>query len=215
MGIKQDMDKQQNENGIVISKPELMGYIKESALLILNREQICSEIESKVNSGNLSSVQVDKLNCDLNRLYGSVLIQLAAASPISIDQIVTFEKDVLIGSKSDYSLNCGPEILREYGLMLSSFPIPDIVADGLTALLRLQSCADGFFITSDCPRLLCYPYYDKNKGGNLYFLEPAEFSINSAISSIQIKKPTLTSPEVPDNYYQAIQATVKSLGAPW
>ncbi|NRB79148.1 MAG: hypothetical protein HRU38_10835 [Saccharospirillaceae bacterium] len=196
------MNEQQSE--FVISKSKLMDYVKESALFILNREQILSEIESKVNSG-LSSIQVDKLNSDLNRLYGSVLIQLAAASPISIEKIITFDRDVLIGSKSNYSLNCGPEILQEFGLMLTSFPIPDIVAD---------SCANGFFISSDCPKLLCCPYYDVNDGGNLYFLEPAEFSINRAIS-IQIKKRTLTSTGVPDNYFKAIQAVVKSLGAPW
>jgi hypothetical protein len=40
------------------------------------------------------------------------------------------------------------------------------------------------------------------------------FSINSAIS-IQIKKQKLTSTEVPDNYFQAIQAAVRSLGSPW
>jgi hypothetical protein len=50
---------------------------------------------------------------------------------------MTFERDVLIGNKSNYSLNCGKEILGEFGLMMTSFPIPNIVADGLTLLLRL------------------------------------------------------------------------------
>jgi hypothetical protein len=204
-----------NKNKIVISSAELMVYIRESVQCILNGEQICSEIESKVKSGNLSSVQVDKLKSDLNRLYGSVLIQLAAASPIPIDKIMTFERDVLIGNKSNYSLNCGKEILEEIGLVMSSFPIPNIVADGLALLLRLQACADGFFITTEEPRLLCFPNYEtKANGGDLHFIGPSELFIENAIA-IQIDKPSLKGCGEEGSYFEAIQSTVKNLGAPW
>lgn len=197
-------------NQIVISSPELMVYIKESVQCIMNGEQICSEIES----GNLS-IQVDKLNSDLNRLFGSVLIQLAAAFPIPIDKIMTFERDVLIGNKSSYSLNCGKEILEEFGLMMASFPIPDIVADGLTLLLRLQACADGFFITTEEPRLLCFPHYETEaNGGDLHFIGPSELFIENAIA-IQIDKPSLKGYGEEGSYFEAIQSAVKSLGAPW
>jgi hypothetical protein len=205
------MNKKKNQ--IVISSPELMVYIRGSVQCILNGEQICSEIESKVKSGNLS-VQVDKLKSDLNRLYGSVLIQLAAASPFSIDKIMTFERDVLIGNKSNYSLNCGKEILEEFG-NLTSFPVPDIVANGLKALLRLQACADGFFINTEEPRLLCFPLYEtKDIGGDLYFIGPSELFIENAIA-IQIDKPSLKGCGEEGSYFESIRSAVKSLGAPW
>jgi len=199
---------------IIISSSEFMSHVKVSTVVILNAEQFCSEIEANINSGNLTSAQVGDLNFSLNELYAAVLIYLAATTPIPINKIVTLERDVIIGSESNYSLNCGSGIKEEGGFMLSSFPIPDILVKGLKTLLRLQSSADSFITTYDSPKLLCSPIYDMNQGGRLYFLDPDVVTINSAIGALTKRQIPRTS-EIPPNYFHAIQTTVRSLGAPW